>query len=349
MCPLWNSPQLLKLPQKLPQSNLAKNTFKPPLSQRGEAFLFMNNALLIADSGSTKTDWIYVAPDGTQTELHTDGINPARDTRIYIYNVVRQLLASPLPSKGGVNNPVVQFTPPLEGKGEAVPLKRGEGKLSIFFYGAGCIAPFSQTVQSVISELLPGCSVQVESDLLGAARALCGNAPGIACILGTGSNSCLYDGKDIVMHTPPLGYILGDEGSGSMLGKTLLNGLFKGLLPQELKQAFCDKYDMTLPDIIQHVYRQPAANTFLASLVPFIAEHRAHPAIHDMLVSAFRLFFERNIAVYQHREMPVNCVGGIAQQFTEEIREAAAAEDMQIGRILRRPIESIVQYHLCGC
>ena len=335
MCPLWNSPQLLKLPQKHQQSNLAKNTFKPPLSQRGEAFLFMNNALLIADSGSTKTDWIYVAPDGTETELHTDGINPARDTRVYIYNVVRQLLTETLSNS------------PLKGENnDSLPLREGWGG-SIFFYGAGCIAPFSQTVQSVISELLPGCSVQVESDLLGAARALCGHDPGIACILGTGSNSCLYDGKDIVMHTPPLGYILGDEGSGSMLGKTLLNGLFKGLLPQELKQAFCDKYDMTLPDIIQHVYRQPAANTFLASLVPFIVEHRAHPAIHDMLISAFRLFFERNITVYQHREMPVNCVGGIAQQFTEEIREAAAAEDMQIGRILRRPIESIVQYHLC--
>ena len=281
----------------------------------------MNKGLLIADSGSTKTDWLFVSTNGERLEQHTDGINPARDARDNIYNVLYHQLLPQLP--------------------QALELQ------AVYFYGAGCISPFKENVQSVINELLPACHIEVESDLLGSARALCGHEPGIACILGTGSNSCLYDGKDIVMHTPPLGYILGDEGSGSMLGKTLLNGLFKGLLPQELKQAFCDKYDMTLPDIIQHVYRQPAANTFLASLVPFIVEHRAHPAIHDMLVSAFRLFFERNIAVYQHREMPVNCVGGIAQQFTEEIREAAAAEDMQIGRILRRPIESIVQYHLC--
>ena len=148
------------------------------------------------------------------------------------------------------------------------------------------------------------------------------------------------------MHTPPLGYILGDEGSGSMLGKTLLNGLFKGMLPEELKQDFCDRYDLTLPRIIERVYRMPAANTFLASLVPFIAEHRAHPAIHDILVNAFRLFIECNIAIYRHKEMPIHCVGGIAYQFAEELREAIAVEGMIIGHILRRPIEAISQYHL---
>jgi len=279
--------------------------------------------MLIADSGSTKTDWLLIAPDGTQTELHTDGINPARDTRDTIYNILYHQLLTQL------------F--PLDTSGKSC--------LSVYFYGAGCIAPFKEKVQSVIQELLPANTVQVESDLLGAARALCLDEPGIACILGTGSNSCLYDGKDIVMNTPPLGYILGDEGSGSMLGKTLLNGLFKGILPEALKQAFCDKFSLTMPDIIQHVYQQPAANKFLASLVPFIAEHRTHPAIHDMLVDAFRLFIVRNIAVYRHPEMPINCVGGIAYQFAEELSEAATAEGMKIGRILRRPIEAIVQYH----
>ena len=275
---------------------------------------------LIADSGSTKTDWLYVTPDGTRTELHTDGINPARDTREYIYNVIYHELLTQLP--------------------QVSELK------AVYFYGAGCIQPFSQTVQSVISEILPKCAVEVESDLLGAARALCAYEPGIACILGTGSNSCLYDGKDIVMQTPPLGYILGDEGSGAMLGKTLLNGLFKGLLPESLKQDFTDTFNMTLPDIIQRVYRGPAANTFLASLVPFIAEHRTHPVIHTMLVDAFRLFIVRNIAIYRHKEMPINCVGGVAHQFAEELCEAVAAEGMIIGHILRRPIEAIVQYHL---
>ena len=273
--------------------------------------------MLIADSGSTKTDWLFISSDGTQTELHTDGINPARDAREYIYNVLYHDL-----------------------------LPQVEAPKAVYFYGAGCIEPFSQNVKSAIEELFPGCHAEVESDLLGAARAVCGHEPGIACILGTGSNSCLYDGKDIVKHTPPLGYILGDEGSGSHLGKTLLNGLFKGTLPETLKEVFCDEYKLSLPSIIERVYRLPAANAFLASLVPFIAKHRDNPGIHNMLVEVFRLFIERNIANYGHKEMPINCVGGIAYQFEEELKEAAREKDMQIGRILRRPIEKIVQFHL---
>ena len=288
--------------------------------------------ILIADSGSTKTDWILVASDGTQTELHTDGINPARDARDIIYNVLYHDLLTQIPSDISREE--------LSRSG----CQGSEG--AVYFYGAGCIEPFSQTVRSVLKDLFPCCKVEVESDLLGAARALCGHEPGIACILGTGSNSCLYDGRDIIMHTPPLGYILGDEGSGSFLGKVLVNGLFKGVLPDELKQAFCNKYDMELPGIIEHVYRQPSANRFLASLVPFIVEHRNHPSIHDLLVDAFRQFFVRNVAIYGHKEMPIHCVGGIAYQFSDELSEAAASEGMQMGRIMLRPIQSIVQYHL---
>ena len=288
--------------------------------------------ILIADSGSTKTDWILVASDGTQTELHTDGINPARDARDIIYNVLYHDLLTQIPSDISCEE--------LSRAG----CQGSEG--AVYFYGAGCIEPFSQTVRSVLKDLFPCCKVEVESDLLGAARALCGHEPGIACILGTGSNSCLYDGRDIIMHTPPLGYILGDEGSGSFLGKVLVNRLFKGVLPDELKQAFCNKYDMELPGIIEHVYRQPSANRFLASLVPFIVEHRNHPSIHDLLVDAFRQFLVRNVAIYGHKEMPIHCVGGIAYQFADELCEAAASEGMQMGRIMLRPIQSIVQYHL---
>ena len=288
--------------------------------------------ILIADSGSTKTDWILVASDGTQTELHTDGINPARDARDIIYNVLYHDLLTQSPSDISREE--------LSRSG----CQGSEG--AVYFYGAGCIEPFSQTVRSVLKDLFPCCKVEVESDLLGAARALCGHEPGIACILGTGSNSCLYNGRDIIMHTPPLGYILGDEGSGSFLGKVLVNGLFKGVLPDELKQAFCNKYDMELPGIIEHVYREPSANRFLASLVPFIVEHRNHPSIHDLLVDAFRQFLVRNVAIYGHKEMPIHCVGGIAYQFADELSEAAASEGMQMGRIVLRPIQSIVQYHL---
>lgn len=280
--------------------------------------MFMKKAILIADSGSTKTDWLLVAPDGTQCELHTDGINPARDTRVYIYNVLYHDLLPLLP--------------------------QGLELQAVYFYGAGCIEPFSKTAQGVIEEVL-NCPAEVESDLLGAARALCGREVGIACILGTGSNSCLYDGRDIVKHTPALGYILGDEGSGSYLGKTLLNGIFKGMLPEALKDEFCREFSLSMSDVIERVYRLPAANAFLASLVPFIAEHRSHPAIREMLIQSFRLFIERNICIYGRRELPINCVGGIAFQFEDELRTAAAEEGMQLGRILRRPIESIAHYY----
>ena len=120
-----------------------------------------------------------------------------------------------------------------------------------------------------------------------------------------------------------MGYILGDEGSGSFLGKTLLNGLFKGALPKALKEEFCDKYETSLSGVIERIYRQPAANTFLASLVPFIVEHRSSFTVHKMLVDAFRLFIERNIAVYGHRTMPLNSVGGIAFNIEEDLKEAA--------------------------
>ena len=276
-------------------------------------------SVLIADSGSTKTDWLLVGSDGTQTELHTAGINPARDAQDTIHRILYHELLTALPNASAPD--------------------------AVCFYGAGCIEPFCKTVRTCLEELFHDSKIEVESDLLGAARALLADRPGIACILGTGSNSCLYDGHDIVMHTPPLGFILGDEGSGSYLGKVLLTGLFKGTLPATLREDFVSRYNLTPADIIERVYRQPAANAFLASLVPFIAEHRTHPAIHGLLTDAFRTFLRHNIAAYGHSEMPINCVGGIAFQFETELKEAAQAEGMEIGKIMRRPIEAMSKYH----
>lgn len=280
----------------------------------------MNKTVLIADSGSTKTDWVLVSPDCSRTELHTVGINPARDAREYIYNVFYHDLLTQLPAA-------------------SMPQ-------AIFFYGAGCIEPFAESIRSVLEALFPGSTIEVESDLLGAARALLGNKAGIACILGTGSNSCLYDGYGILSNTPPLGYVLGDEGSGAYLGKTLLNALYKGLFPSELMAAFRAETLLTLPQVIEQVYRKPAPNTFLASLVPFIARNRQHPLVHSLLVDAFCLFLERNVGPYGHKEWPVNCVGGIAYQFQEELAEAAQRQNMKIGKIMKRPIDGMILYHL---
>ena len=280
----------------------------------------MVNCILIADSGSTKTDWILTTVENSILEVETMGINPVRDSRDAIFDVINNHLAPLLPKEYNVDQ--------------------------VFFYGAGCIDPYKKNVVEVLANIFGmDTEVAVESDLLGAARALCGNQAGIACILGTGSNSCLYDGKDIVCNTSPLGYILGDEGSGAFLGKTLVGNVLKKIFNQKLQDKFFEKFNLTPSIIINKVYREPMPNRFLASLVPFLAEHREEPEIHDMLVWAFRQFFKRNVKAYGHPEMEINCVGGIAFSFNNEIMDAAAKEGLKMGIILRKPAQELANFH----
>lgn len=277
------------------------------------------NCILIADSGSTKTDWILLSKGNGTLEISTTGINPVRDSQSTIACVLSDELLKQIPENCKVSE--------------------------IYFYGAGCISPYKETVENLLINLFPQAKTEVESDLLGAARALCGEQPGIACILGTGSNSCLYDGNKITMNVSPLGYILGDEGSGAVLGRTLVGMLLKGVLPAYLKEEFLKKYNLTQADIIDRVYRKPMPNKFLASLVPFISEHRDDAGIHSMLVEAFRLFFNRNVKAYNHPEMPVNCVGSIAFIYKEELNEAATKEGFILGKILKQPAHEIAFFH----
>lgn len=279
----------------------------------------MENCILIADSGSTKTDWILHSSEHGIFEYHTAGINPVRDSKDAMFRVLAEQLMPSLPKD-----------------------KRITG---VHFYGAGCIPPFSADLEQCLSDVLPGARIEVESDLMGAARALCGEEGGIACILGTGSNSCLYDGKAIVQNVSPLGFILGDEGSGAVLGKVLLGQLLKGVLPSVLKEEFLCEYKLTPTDIINKVYRQPQPNKFLASLVPFIQHHRDDRGIHRLLVEQFRLFLTRNVAHYNHPEMPVNFVGSIAAIYTSELHEALAAEGLKAGKILQKPIQELAKFH----
>jgi len=280
----------------------------------------MANCILIADSGSTKTDWILTTSENSILEVETLGINPVRDSRDAIFDIIKNHLASQLPEEYKVDQ--------------------------IFFYGAGCIDPYKKNVAEVLISIFGSDTrIAVESDLLGAARALCGNQAGIACILGTGSNSCLYDGKEIIANTSPLGYILGDEGSGAFLGKTLVGNILKKIFSQKLQDSFFKKYDLTPSIIINKVYREPMPNRFLASLVPFLAEHREEPEIHDMLIGAFRLFFERNVKAYRHPEMEINCVGSIAFYFNDEITDAAAKEGLKMGKILQKPAQDLAFFH----
>jgi len=270
---------------------------------------------LIADSGSTKTSWVLT--DGTRREdYETLGINPVRDSEEDIEKVVASL-------------PVATTH---------------EGVERLYFYGAGCIAPYSDVVRRVLERRYAGAEVHVESDLLGAAQALCGREAGIACILGTGSNSCLYDGERIVENVSPLGWILGDEGSGAVLGRRLVGDVLKGQFSPALCRAFEEETGLTRAHIINKVYREPMANRFLASLVTFLGRHRDSDEVQAFLTGEFCRFLRRNVASYGRRDLPVCFVGGIASAFKEELSEALRREGYVLGRILKRPIDGMVDY-----
>ncbi|MDO5446438.1 MAG: ATPase [Prevotellaceae bacterium] len=270
---------------------------------------------LIADSGSTKTDWC-VADNGEATlRVATQGITPIHQTEDEIRHIIIE---------------------------ELCPQITGCTFDTIRFYGSGCTAEKIPMLRCILEGIYPKATVNIYSDLLGAAHALLGNAPGIACILGTGANSCLYDGKQITANTPALGYILGDEGSGAALGKSFLNALYKHRLPETLADAFKRETQLGMSDIIERVYRQPLANRFLASLTTFISKHIDVPELHELVVSNFTDFIEKNIEPYNSRHLPINAVGSIAYYFHAELEEAAQRKGYRIGIILRSPMDGLI-------
>ena len=277
------------------------------------------HAILTADSGSTKTHWVLSSEQGDILEIKTVGINPVRDSQSVVLHVLHHELLPQMPDS---------CHPQL-----------------IHFYGAGCIAPFSQTVCDALASLFPEAEIHVDTDLMGAARALCGNGPGIVCILGTGANCGLYDGQRIIENVQPLGFILGDEGSGAVLGRLLVGQVLKGQFSPALCRAFEAETGLTRAHVIDKVYRQPMPNRFLASLVPFLADHAEDAAVHALLVGEFRRFLVRNVAAYGRRDLPVSFVGGVAWQFRSELQQALEAEGYVLGRIEKEPIRRMAEFH----
>ncbi len=267
---------------------------------------------LLSDSGSTKTAWQITSGSTIVKRFETSGLNP----------VVMGL---------------ERFRAMLEK--ELLPETRGLDITEVEFYGAGCTPAMIPQVEDVISSLLPSAlKVTAGSDLLGAARALCGTREGIAAILGTGSNSCLYDGRDIIMNTPALGYILGDEGSGAVLGRMFLNALLKKRLPEPVVRDFTEETHLTQADIIERVYRTEAPNRFLASMAPFIRRHTDIQEVREIVVGNFRRFFACNIRPYGRPDLSVACVGSIAVHFKDCLEEAARLEGFTLGEIRKSPL-----------
>ncbi|MDD6952718.1 MAG: ATPase [Prevotella sp.] len=273
-------------------------------------------SILIADGGSTKIDWTVVSGISQKT-FRSPGINPV----LWDIGKIEQMLQEGLPHE---------------------ILSNVE---SVYFYGAGCLGRSAEKMQEALMRVVAhDAEIEVESDLLGAARALFGNERGIACILGTGSNSALYDGKEIISNIHPLGYILGDEGSGASIGKHFLNALYKGRLPESLRKDFETETGLTYDDVIDHVYRQPMANKFLASLVIFVSKRRKECA--ELLNEEFENFIEKDILPYNHCELPVGIVGGVGYEFHDELKEIFLRHRLKLNKVVAKPMENLVDYHL---
>lgn len=274
--------------------------------------------ILIADSGATKTDWYAgTNPDNGQL-IETSGINPFHLKEEDVFRIIREQLVA--------------------------QLANADSCTAVYFYGAGCIPEKTAVIRRSLEHFFPRADIQIHTDLLGAARALCGRQPGIVCILGTGSNSCLYDGTQITDNISPLGYILGDEGSGACIGKRFIADCLKRQLPKQVSEDFFREYKLTPADVLDRVYRQPQANLFLSAITPYIYRHKDIPAIQTLLTDCFAEFFRRNVLQYA-QQLPVSFVGSIACIFEQELREAASRCGLQVDKIIKQPIHSLIAYH----
>lgn len=277
--------------------------------------------ILLADSGSTKTDWGLVENGKLVKRLRTSGMNPFQMSEEAITEEIKTHLVPELP---------------------------GTVLDEVHFYGAGCTKEKQPIVERALrANLTINGECEVASDMLGAARGICGHKPGIACILGTGSNSCSYDGKNLVKNVSPLGFILGDEGSGAVLGKLLVGDVLKNQMPEAITKRFFEKYKLTSADIIDRVYRQPKPNTFLASFVPFLEENIDEPKIYNLVKESFRSFLRRNVMQYDGwQTLPIGFNGSIAKIYKKPLLEALEEEGMHLGRIIQAPMEAMVEYHV---
>lgn len=280
--------------------------------------------ILIADCGSSKIDWCLVNADGSIVlRFETPGMNAVM---ISSEEIARRMASETAPLLGSNIKEISE----------------------VYFYGAGCISEeVCGRVADSIAGIIPNALISVNTDLLAAARSLCGHKPGIACIMGTGSNSCYYDGAVIAKGVSPLGFILGDEGSGAVLGKILVGNVLKNQLPEDVCQAFFEETGLDLFSIIDKVYRQPGANRFLATLSPFIAKHISNPAVEQMVVDSFCQFFVRNVSAYKAlaHNAPINFVGSIAFYYKSQLEKAAEMCGFKLGEIKKVPMEGLIAFH----
>jgi N-acetylglucosamine kinase-like BadF-type ATPase len=274
---------------------------------------------LIADSGSTKTEWCLIAGKSTKT-FYTQGLSPYFLSGEQIEYVIEQELKD--------------------------KLKKADPE-EVHFYGTGCSnAENVKLVKKAIEKVFANAKVFVDHDLMGAAKALCGNEKGIACILGTGSNSCYYNGKKIVKNSPGLGYVLGDEGSGAYLGRKVVQYYLYNTFDADLMDRFNAKYNTNSAEILTAVYKQPLPNRYLASYAIFLAENRGHYMIENIIEDGFNDFFFNHI--YKYREswtLPVHFTGSVAYGFRDVLKDMCNSYELQLGKVIKKPMDGLVKFH----
>ncbi|MFT3903160.1 MAG: N-acetylglucosamine kinase [Niabella sp.] len=279
----------------------------------------MSKIRLIADAGSTKTEWCLTGT-GRKKTIVTPGISP------YFLDSgqIKQLLQK-----------------------ELLPKLKKVGVEEVYYYGTGCLAPDNKTmVRKTLQPLFPGASVYVSDDVEGAAKGLCGHSKGIACILGTGSSSCYYNGKKIVKNNPGLGYVLGDEGSGAYLGKKVVQYYLYNTFDEELRARFDAAYTTNKAEILEKVYKQPLPNRYLASYARFLAENRGHYMIENIIEDGLNDFFFTHLCKFREAwKYPIHFVGGVAFGFRDVLKELCAGYSFELGNVLQKPMQGLVSYH----
>ncbi|MEO7264844.1 MAG: N-acetylglucosamine kinase [Ferruginibacter sp.] len=277
------------------------------------------NEILITDSGSTKAEWCLISGN-KKKHVITQGLSPYFLSADQIAKILQE---------------------------ELLPKIKKSLPRQVFFYGTGCsslanVKIVKQALQTVFEE----AEISVDHDLMGAARALCGNEKGIACILGTGSNSCYYNGKKILKNSPGLGYVLGDEGSGAYLGKKIIQYFLYNTFDADLMDRFNAKFNTTSAEILDAVYKKPLPNRYLASFAVFLSENRGHYMVENILEDGINDFFFNHI--YKYREswsLPIHFTGSIAYVFKDVLNDLCNSYQLQLGQVIKNPMEGLIKFH----
>jgi len=277
--------------------------------------------IAIVDSGSTKADWRFISPSGDQSSVATMGFNPFFHDSKFISKQLQE-----------------DFDDQLD----VASIKK------VYYYGAGCSdALRCSIVEKGLTEVFPNAYIEVKHDILASARATCRDQPGIACILGTGSNSCEFDGKKITDNVSNLGFLLGDEGSGSHLGKLLVQGYFYREFPEDIKEAFEKVYSFDKRVFLNKIYGNSGANVYLASFAKFMSDHKDHIYIQNLVNKAFSIFIKRHVRKYKnHTKVPIHFIGSVAFHFKDILKMVLDERDLALGIVIKKPIDNLVDFHL---